>query len=160
MLKFIIIALLLSPTCKICAQIKEYKLLDKTADANINPHLLNILDTSRSRLSLLDNAFKPVKGTFTVYRFIATFEGTSFTNKQKKFHDILIAKTNRKNKIISAYQYTLEWADAPDADLYVKTAKGNYLTNNMAIDNFMFERIFYDDKANRKLKEHAVIKLE
>ncbi len=153
-----LILLALVFTGKIMSQQKVYKLLDKTPFANINHHLLDAIDTARPRFPLMDNAFKPQKGRFIVYRFIATFVGTSFTNKQKEFHDVLIVKTNKQNKIIDAYQYTLEWADVPDADLYESTCKERYLTDNMPIGDFIFKRHWYYDKT--ELKETGVIKFE
>jgi len=105
-----------------------------------------MLDTTRPGLTLIDNVFKPTKGKFTVYRFLATYQGLSFTNKQKEFHDILIVKVGSKNKIILAYQYTLEWAESPlETDLYESTCKNTYLTDNLSIDKFIFERPWYYD---------------
>jgi hypothetical protein len=139
---------------KIFSQTKEYNLLDKTFSADIHKRLIAVLDTTAPGMRLLDNVFKPVKGIFTVYRFIATYEGLSFTGKQKEFHDILIVKTDAKNKIILAYQYTLEWSDVPsETDLYVSTCRDTYLVNNLLVDNFLFERPNYYDKNDSKLKD-------
>src|SRR5688572_21901127 len=122
------------------SQVKEYNLLDKTISADIKSSLRSELDTTGLGISLIDNVFKPVKGESTVYRFIATYLGLSFTNEQKEFHDILVVKTDSKNKVIIAYQYTLEWAERPsETDLYVSNCKDIYLTDNLPIDKFMFE---------------------
>ena len=161
MLKFftlLILTLLL--ICKIFSQTKEYKLLDKTYSSDINSRLIAMLDTARPGIALINNVFQPVKGKFTVYRFLAIFQGLSFTNTEKEFHDIIIVKTDAKNKIISAYQYTLEWAEPPmETDLYISTCKDSYLADNMVIDKFMFERPWHYDERDRKLKDSAYIKL-
>ena len=161
MRKFLIIIIwLLLLSNQIFPQTKEYKLLDKTDSANINGRLIAMLDTAKPGMTLVNNVFKAVKGKFTVYRFLATFQGISFTNKQKEFHDILIVKTDAKNKIISAYKYTLEWAELPsETDLYQSACKNIYLIDNTSIDKFMFERSWYYNKQDRKLKDSAYIKL-
>lgn len=143
------------------SQTREYKLLDKTNDADINHQLFVMLDTAKPGISLMENVFKPVSGKFVVYRLLLIYQGMSFTNKQKEFHDILIVKTNKDNKILDAYQYTLEWAEMPlDTDLFRSTNKNVYLTDEMSIDKFMFERIWDYDSNDRKLKDKAIIKLK
>ena len=155
-----IITWVLLSSSNIFSQTKEYKLLDKTTSSDISSRLVAMLDTTRPGLTLLDNVFKPIKGKFTVYRFLATYQGLSFTDKQKEFHDILIVKTDSKNKIIIAYQYTLEWAEPPfETDLYVSACKDAYLTDNLSIDKFIFERPWYYDKQDRKLKDSGNIRL-
>jgi hypothetical protein len=142
---------------KILSQTKVYKMVDQTTSADINPNLYRILFESARPVSLTTKPFMPVKGKFTVYRFIATYQGLSFTNKEKEFHDILIVKTDRKNKIIVSYQYTLEWTDSPEADLFKSTCKDTYLTDKMLIEKFRFQR--KKDYANddAKLIEQAII---
>ncbi len=101
------------------AQVKQYKLIDKSYNSDINNNILSILDTGKRGLHLLNTAFKPIKGSAIVYRFIATYQGESFTGKLKKFHDILIIKTDSQNHILDGFQYTLEWAEQPaEIDLY------------------------------------------
>jgi len=46
--------------------------------------------------------FDPVSGHYTYYQFIATFKGHSFQEADKDFHDILIIKTDKENKIVDA----------------------------------------------------------
>jgi len=139
-------------------QTKEYKLTDKTIHADIDHRLYTILLTSYRPASLTTRPFKPVKGKFIVYRFIATYRGVSFTQQQKEFHDILIVKTDNRNKIITAFQYTLEWADSPEADLYRSTCKDVYMADNMCIEKFVFKRSADYDKENTSLDEHAILK--
>ncbi len=145
---------------KTLCQQKVYKLVDKTVAADIKKNILAILDTIHPRYSMMDNAFKPAAGKYTVYRFLATYQGISYTDKQKAFHDILIVKTNNQNKVIGAYQYTLEWADSPFADLYERTARGLYLDDNMPVDNFTFKRRWDADKNDQALKDSGVVRFE
>ena len=154
----ILILLFPSPTF---SQIKEYKLLDKTVSADINYSQINVLDTKVRGMALLDQVFNPIKGEFTVYRFMAIFNGQSFTGKTKEFHDILIVKTDSKGKIFDAYQYTLEWAELPaENDLYKSSCKDLYLTNEMSIQNFLFTRPWYYDEEDIIFKESGILKLK
>jgi hypothetical protein len=139
-------------------QTKEYKLTDKTIHADIDHHLYTILSASYRPASLTTRPFKPIRGKFIVYRFIATYQGESFTHQQKEFHDILIVKTDKRNKIIMAFQYTLEWTDSPEADLYRSTCKDVYLLDNMRIEKFAFKRSADYDKENTSLGEHALLR--
>lgn len=108
----------------------------------------------------MDNVFKPTAGKYTVYRFLATYQGISYTNKQREFHDVLIVKTNNYNKVIDAYHYTLEWADSPFADLYESTARRLYLNDSMPVGDFKFKRLWDADRNDRALKDSGVVRLE
>jgi len=142
------------------SQIKVYRFLDEANNADINRGLTLMLDTAKPGVAMLNSVFKPVEGKFKVYRFLAMYQGLSFSDKQKEFHDVLIVKTNAKGKIIEAYQYTLEWAEPPfNTDLYRSTCKHTYLVNNMEVDKFVFVRPWYYDKKDRALKDSAILKL-
>jgi hypothetical protein len=155
--KAIVLLLLLS--LKTFSQTKEYNLLDKTINADINHILLKkVLQLNLFTTDLLNGIFKPINGNFIVYRFLSTYKGFSYTGKQKYFHDILIVKTNNNNKIVSAYQYTLEWSEPPiESDLYVSSCKNTYLKDSMMIDKFKFEKRWDYDKDDRKLHDTAII---
>ena len=157
----VIVLLFLLSAFSQSSQVKEYKLLDKTFDADINVTAFTALDTLSPGMALVNKVFKPVKGNFTVYRFLATFKGKSFTGKEKDFHDILIVKTNTKNDIIVAYQYTLEWAEEPTIyDLFKSNCKNVVLINNMSIDKFNFTRIHYHGKDDKLFSETGIIKFK
>lgn len=143
------------------AQTKVYELKDSTAAADISPKLLKLMYRNKKRgLDALKTTFKPIKGTFTVYRFICTFKGESFTGETKDFHDLLIVKTDKDHNIIQAYQYTLEWAELPlETDLYQSTCTKTLLKDGMAIDSFQFERPWYYKKEDRQLTETAIIQM-
>jgi hypothetical protein len=142
------------------SQTKKYFPYDKTYSADINKNIILLLDSMTPGMTLLNNVFKPIKGKYIVHRFIAKFIGMSFTNKQKEFHDLLIVKTDNKNEIIEAYQYTLEWADSPDVDLYKSSCHKLYLTDNMSISDFKFRRPWYYDSKDRKLIDSGTIILK
>src|SRR5690348_7820789 len=101
--EFTFIASLLLLTSIVFAQQKEYKLLDKTSNADIDKSFILRLDKAPRGLPMLDSLFKPVKGEFKVYRFVATFLGKSYTGQEKEFHDLLLVKTDDSNKVIKAY---------------------------------------------------------
>src|SRR5450631_2539829 len=118
------------------SQSKKYLLYDKIVSADINKNIILMLYRISPGISLLNKVFEPIKGKYTVYRFIAKYIGMSFTDQQKEFHDLIIVKTDSKSEIIEAYQYTLEWADSPDVDLYTSSCRKLYLTDSMNISNF------------------------
>ncbi|RYH52931.1 MAG: hypothetical protein EON54_14175 [Alcaligenaceae bacterium] len=69
-------------------------------------------------------------------------------------HDIIIVKTNKANKIIDAYQYTLEWAEMPlSYDLYKARVNGLVLTDYFPIEKLRFRRVNYDSKNGREFEE-------
>jgi len=141
------------------AQTKEYKLISKTENADFNYKSLNLIDAARTR-ETRRNVFNPVKGKNTVYVFTATYKGFSYDNTEKDFHDILIIKTDSKQKILDAYQYTLEWAEPPFSyDLYKASAKGLMLINQLPIESLLFRRVDYYKETDRELKETGVLVL-
>lgn len=155
--EFTFIASLLLLTSIVFAQQKEYKLLDKTSNADIDKSFILRLDKAPRGLPMLDSLFKPVKGEFTVYRFLATFQGKSYTGQEKEFHDLLLVKTDNNNKVVKAYHYTLEWAEMPlEQDMYFSTSKDLVLVNGIAINAFGFERPWFDD-VEKKLKDNGII---
>jgi hypothetical protein len=159
MLKYVLYIFIFS-SCDtpLCAQAKEYKLISRTENADFNYNSLTFIDTSRTR-ETRRSAFNPVKGKNTVYVFTATYKGLSFTNTEKVFHDILIVKTDSKQNVIDAYQYTLEWAELPFSfDLYKATAKGFTLINQLSIKDFKFRRTDYYEETDKELKETEILK--
>jgi hypothetical protein len=63
-------------------------------------------------------------------------------NKLLTFHDILIIKTNSKNEIVDAFQYTLEWADPSlTYDLFRSKTKYQKLNDGLSIQKLKFHRM-------------------
>lgn len=146
------------------AQSKEYKLIAKTMRADINYPLLKKMNTLEgSDTALIIKAFQPIKGKFTVYQFVATYQGVSFRGLGEwTFHDLLTLKTDVKGKILDAYHYTLEWAEPPaSSDLFKSTVKNIIIKNNLSIDLLQFMRTAYlEDFDTNRLEEKGVLKLK
>lgn len=108
-----------------------YRLIAKTDQADINYAAIEQINGLQGP-SQIEPAFQPVKGKSTVYQFKASYPGLSFRgNGYYIFHDVLTLKTDAKNQIVDAYQYTLEWTDTPTIDLFRNTAKNITLENNL-----------------------------
>ncbi len=159
MLKYyhIILVLLLFFDANLYGQVKEYKLLSKAERSDFNYQALNFIDTTSTR-ETRRKIFNPVKGSYTVYTFMATFKGISFANIEKEFHDILIVKVDKGQKIIDAFQYTLEWAEPPLMfDLYKATAKGVIISDKLPISKLKFRGVEYSGDDERELKDQGVL---
>jgi hypothetical protein len=143
------------------SQDKVYELYDKTPMADISYMKLDSLNTTSSRgMKLLESVFKPAKGNYTVYRFIATFKGESVTGGEKEFHDLLIVKTDKTGKILDALQYTLEWAEPPmEFDLYKAHCENVYLVDGLSIEKFRFTRPWYVSNDSQPLNDKAIVQL-
>ncbi len=147
---------------------KIYKLKKKTINSDFDYLKLedidgNIKDTLN--LKSLMPIFEPINGQFTFYQFLATFKGEAYNGDGptliKDFHDILIIKTDNKNKVIDAYQYTLEWAEPPlQFDLYKSDCVNLILKTDLDISSLKLTRKdFWDDK-DRVHNESGRLKLE
>ncbi|MCO5260776.1 MAG: hypothetical protein M9916_11575 [Crocinitomicaceae bacterium] len=109
--------------------------------------------------------FEPVNGEFKYYQFVSTFIGQAYNSDGpplfKEFHDILIIKTDNENKIIDAYQYTLEWAEPPlQYDVFKSSAKNILVTNNLDLTELKFIRTYSWSEDNKTMNENGIIKLE
>jgi hypothetical protein len=80
-------------------------------------------------------------GKSFIYKFQATYEGTSAEGGRAEFHDILMIKMGCDFDIAGGYQYTLEWADTPSLDLNKITAKGIPLADGVAIRDLQLVNI-------------------
>ena len=65
------------------SQVKIYNLIDKTQHADIALSKFGQLNELGPGYHLLNKVFAPVKGSYTVYRFIATYEGISHRTEKK-----------------------------------------------------------------------------
>ena len=174
----IVLFLGLSISCFSQSITKVYKLKSVTKNADFDYEQLQNFDA----LQDVEKAFKPmIEGDYKVFTFIATFKGLDIwfppevdkdgnriltkqeeekRNRKKTFHDILIVKTNLKNEIIDAYQYTLEWAEPQlSYDLFRSTNKNQKLTNGLSIEKLKF----YSTQIDRKkepLEEKGIVRLK
>ncbi len=149
-------------------EIKAYKLKKKTINSDFNYAKLNDIDGNIKDTLNTKNLmpiFEPVSGEFTYYQLLSTFKGWGYhgdgPSTIEDFHNILIIKTDSENKILDAYQYTLEWAEPPlQFDLYKSDVKNLVLKNGLDISSLKLERKDYWDKKDRVLKESGRIKLD
>ena len=107
--------------------------------------------------------FEPVSGRYNFYQFLSTSVGEAYHADEpplfEEFHDILIIKTDRENKILDAYHYTLEWAEPPlQYDVFKSSIKNISLTNNMDVKQLKFVRTGWDHD-NEDLNESGIIRL-
>lgn len=138
-------------------QDKIYKLIDSARNADIDIAKMTGIDYFQGGIDLLNTAFKPTMGKYTIYRFMATYEGMSFTDSIKTFHDVLIVKTDDSRNVLSAFHYTLEWAEPPfETDLYVNTIKKLLLSNGMRISSFGFQNLLESDPDRELIDEGKV----
>ena len=128
---------------------KIYLLKKQTTNSDFDYSKLNNIDHNIEGHRNIENLipiFEPIGGQFNYFRFIATFKDEAYNGGDgpiliKDSHDILILKTNNENKIIDAYQYTLEWAEPPsNYDLFKSSAKNLALTDNLDISTLKFIR--------------------
>ena len=151
---------------------KIYTLKKQIKNSEFDYSKLNDIDAHYGRFPKFKesgdiiSAFEPLKGQYNYYQFIAAFKGQSYNDGGptliKEFHDILIIKTDSKNKIIDAYQYTLEWSEPPfQNDVYKSTAKNLILTNNLQLNALKFTKTYngWKEKDN-KLNEKGIIRLK
>jgi hypothetical protein len=143
------------------SEIKVYKLKKKSLASDFNYSKLDDIDDNIEDTLNVKSIFEPVAGHFVYYQFLATFRGYSFDETDKVFHDILIIKTDKSNKIIDAYQYTLEWAEPPcQYDLFKATSKDLDLTDSMDIATLKFKRTYSWNEKDKFLKESGLIRLK
>ncbi len=136
---------------------KEYRLFEKSDSADFNYGSLYSIDTFPGRRK----AFLPVKGSFTVYTFIAAYRGLSHRDElEHEFHDILIIKTDKDNLIKDAFQYTLEWTEMPVSyDLHKSRSSGLVLSNELSVKKLNLQRVQEADHSAKESNEDGVIKL-
>jgi hypothetical protein len=138
---------------------KHYFLTDSFPNADFNYSNIDRIDSfSIFGIDSIRLLFNPTAGQFTVFQFIAEFNGVSYENVIKLFHDILIIKINQDRKIIDAFQYTLEWGEMPVSyDLYELSRDSITLEDNMEINRLemIAKRERYND-VNRLLDSGLV----
>ncbi|OAQ42378.1 hypothetical protein A5893_04515 [Pedobacter psychrophilus] len=125
---------------------KVYVLKKKALNADFDTTRLFKIDSIKKTCSTIKNIFEPINGVYNYYQFISThlgrklvFPGENLKDSLMIGHDILIIKTDNENKIIDAFQYTLEWGEYPlQSDLYRSTINGLKIKNHLKIEQFKF----------------------
>lgn len=142
---------------------KKYRLESKTEHANLNYKLFEQFGSLKIYSDgKIEKAFLPKKGKFTVYVFVAEYQGDSFDGTRKTFHDKLILKVNPgTNEVMDGFQYTMEWAEPPAlSDLYRVTEDGIVLTDKMDLDELLMQvDEEYRGEYKDMLEDHGVIYL-
>ena len=147
---------------------KIYQLKKHTINSDFNYSKLKNIDRYlKDTINLMNTMliFEPIKGRFDYYQFLATYKGQGYNAGApvtiKDFHDILIIKTDKNNRIIDAFQYTLDWAEPPlQYDLFKSSENGFILGDSLDIKEFKFIRTDYWSKDNKELKEEGTIRLK
>ena len=141
---------------------KKYILKKKSINSDFDYSKLDNIDKQNKTES-----FEPVDGNFTYYKFIATFIGYAYVapgdsgEHNKTFHDILIIKTNDRNEIVDAYQYTLEWSELPfQHDVFKSKTENLILVDNLDIKLLNLNRTESWNEEDKKYKESGIIKLK
>ncbi len=73
------------------------------------------------------------RGKFLIFKYVAAYAGTAAEAGEAEFHDILALKIGCGDEILDAWQYTLEWADAPSLDLNRMRTKGIVLRRGLSV---------------------------
>lgn len=147
---------------------KIYTLKKQTENSDFNYAKLDDIEGNKMDTLNVRNlmpVFEPVSGQYIYYQFLSTFVGEAYNPDGpplfKDFHDILIIKTDSENKIVDAYQYTLEWAKRPlQYDIFKSSIKNIRLTNSMDISELNFIRTYSWSEDNKELEEKGIIKLK
>lgn len=144
----------------------NYILKNVTENSDINYEAFECLDFESCRKNkekwiTISETFAPIKGKFTIYNFVKTFEGLSFTGENKIFHDLLILKVNPQTlEILDGFQFTKEWAEFPPAsDLYRISEENIILKNELKISDlkFIIHENFRNDNDFDFLKDESLI---
>jgi hypothetical protein len=128
---------------------KHYFLIDSFPNADFNYSNIDRIDSfSTIAIDSVRSVFNPIIGQFTVFQFIAEFNGLAYGNVIETFHDVLIIKINQDRKIIDAFQYTLEWGEMPVSyDLYELSKDSITLEDKMELNRLemVAKRELYND---------------
>ena len=149
-------------------EIKIYKLKKQTINSDFDYSKLDDIDGSYGRFhksKKIITAFEPISGQYNYYQFISTFKGQSYNDGGptliKDFHDILIVKTDSKNQIVDAYQYTLEWSEPPfQYDVYKSKAENLTLTNSLQLTALKLTRTYSWNEKDKIINEEGIILLK
>lgn len=160
-----ILTLVFFCNCFLYSEQIEYKLKEFSENSDINLEIFNNFDNyNYTSKDSIKKAFIPIKGMYSVYVFIATFEGESKYRGTQIFHDYLILKVDPKtNKVLDGFQYTYEWAEPPPmSDLYRVSEKNIKLENGMRIDKFKMKIYYieYTSYSRRDLIDDGIIILD
>ena len=158
---FLALAFFLLFSLNSCTLIKVYKLIKSYDNSEINYEQLNNIDEFLSVNRDVRKLFEPVKGDSKIYLFEAEYYGESLSSGSKKFHDILIVKTDSSNTILDAFHYTLEWAESPfQFDLFRNSTKGILLEDDLELNSLCMIRNYGDVSERDTLKDYGLFEFD
>lgn len=145
---------------------KLYKLKKQARNADFPDSTLKDLDQhliDASPVHDVTTVFDPIEGTFNYYQFTAAYRGEGYNvlGPEENFYDILIVKTDKANKIVDAYQHTLNWAEPPlQADLYRSSKNGEKLVNGFDVSRLGLVRTYVvEGDTSKPIQEGGIILL-
>ena len=144
-----------------------FRLKKLAANADFDTVKLADIDDYTKDANYLKRIFEPINGEYNYYQFLSTYEARTslFPEEDLKdsiqtFHDILILKTDKENRIIDAFHYTLEWGEKPvKYDLFRSSKGGFTLTDSMNISDLKFLRTGVENENDRLLHDKGIITL-
>lgn len=141
-----------------CTLIKVYKLISSYDNAEFNYDQLNNIDEYLSVNRDVRKLFEPTIGNYKIYLFEAEYYGETPLKDSKKFHDILVVKTDSSNTILDAFHYTLEWAEPPfQFDLFRSSVKGILLEDDLELNSLCMIRNYGDVNERDTLNDFGLL---
>ena len=123
-------------------KIKEYIFLDKHIDADLNYTGIDSVH-NYGVVSVFDSVFNVVDGKYIVYRFLNHDRGvlsSDLSDPVMDIYNLIILKTDKKNKIIDGYWYSLTTPDFPRICRLYRVFRKIKLIHNLDIDKLKFKR--------------------
>lgn len=124
----------------------RYFLLDKFTDSDLPEISYNKIDRfiGNEKL-LLEKVFYPVKGTFTVYRFLSQIiidrNIFSISVSKRYAYDIILLK-EKNNKIIDGYRFPLYWTEVPSKAGLFRVNSVVTIKDSVAVESLKFNPIY------------------
>lgn len=125
---------------------QTYKLLDKYENSDFNYPAIDSIDFVDKGLDMLNNVFNPIKGDFTIYRFITKDYGILFGEYKSDLNNLIILKVNSKGDIIDGFQYFLQNPQMPSkCYLYRVTTKKIKIQKCFSVSKLKLKRVINKD---------------
>ena len=123
-------------------RVKDYMFLDKHIEADLNYTAIDSINNYGAGLFLLDSVFNVVDGKYIIYRFLNYDSGIlCYDCPIMDIYNLIILKTNKKNKIIDGYWYSLTNPDMPSkCFLYRVSQKNVKLIHNLNTEKLKIKR--------------------
>ncbi len=138
------IAILLIFLLASCSSFDEnclpYHLYTVNQKADLNYAMIDRINTLPAGKVKLRNEFRPIKGNYTVARFISFGYDVVSSDYYSETNNIIILKIDSTNTIVDGYQYYLQRDELPlKISLYRISAKGVKAERNLNIKKLKFK---------------------